>query len=181
MKNFLTFAFVALICAPVFAVSEGALPVDEEKLAEEFAQLDAQLDAQLENSASGENAVTPAVAEEEAALPWLVKKVDEKQEEKFLEIIFATNDISINAENSLKLETVLNLLNENSELKVILKSYSAKVSNHLNEDRRESLRRALAVRKYFTSNGVDKTRISVKALGNSAVGDVKDKLEIFKP
>jgi len=167
MKGFIAL-FVAALCFPAFAVSENISPADEKLLAEEFAQ--------LESSAGDEESAGEAAGE---ALPWLVK-TEAKIEEKVVDVVFSAGEVSINAENSLKLESVLNLLNGNSELKVILKSYSGKEKNHLSEDRRESLKRALAVRKYFTARGVDKTRISVKALGNSAVGDVKDKLEIFK-
>jgi outer membrane protein OmpA-like peptidoglycan-associated protein len=65
-----------------------------------------------------------------------------------------------------------------SDLKVQLFSYASDPEKNVSRSRRLSLERAVAVRKILIDNGVDSTRIEVRALGDQNPGGEPDRVDV---
>jgi outer membrane protein OmpA-like peptidoglycan-associated protein len=65
-----------------------------------------------------------------------------------------------------------------SNLRVQLFSYASDAEKNVSRSRRLSLERAVAVRKVLIDNGLDSTRIEVRALGDQNPGGEPDRVDV---
>jgi outer membrane protein OmpA-like peptidoglycan-associated protein len=66
-----------------------------------------------------------------------------------------------------------------SNLRVQLFSYASDAEKNVSRSRRLSLERAVAVRKLLIDNGLDSTRIEVRALGDENNGGEPDRVDVI--
>jgi len=121
-------------------------------------------------------------------LPWLkaaepaapVKVEEKKEDEQLLKIEFGINQIDVPPSSVDKVDNIIKKMRDNKEMRVELRSYSSKRKGLPGEARRVSLKRALSLRKYLLSRGIEQTRIIVKALGEKSEGGAENRIDIFK-
>jgi outer membrane protein OmpA-like peptidoglycan-associated protein len=63
-------------------------------------------------------------------------------------------------------------------LRVQILSYASDPEKNVSRARRLSLERAVAVRKQLIDNGIDSTRIEVRALGDQNPGGAPDRVDV---
>ncbi len=79
-----------------------------------------------------------------------------------------------------KISSLIEDLKNNTGKRISVVSYASSADNQSSTARRISLKRALALRKHFIDKGIENTRISVQALGNSANDDSsRDRIDIL--
>ena len=69
-------------------------------------------------------------------------------------------------------------LASDASLRVQLLSYASDPEKNVSRARRLSLERAVAVRKMLIDNGLDSTRIEVRALGDQNPGGAPDRVDV---
>jgi outer membrane protein OmpA-like peptidoglycan-associated protein len=79
----------------------------------------------------------------------------------------------------LALKDVSAKLAADSNLRVQLFSYASDAEKNVSRSRRLSLERAVAVRKLLIDNGLDSTRIEVRALGDQNTGGESDRVDVI--
>jgi outer membrane protein OmpA-like peptidoglycan-associated protein len=96
-----------------------------------------------------------------------------------LKIDFSPNSEKLPGDASLHLNRLAAKLTSSPDLRVELRSFATGSADMASKARRLALARALAVRSYLTSQGVDSERIDVRALGNAANAAPGDRVDIF--
>ena len=76
------------------------------------------------------------------------------------------------------LKELTDRLAKDSSLRVQLMSYASDAEKNVSRSRRLSLERAVGVRKMLLDNGIDSTRIEVRALGDQNAGGAPDRVDI---
>ena len=157
----------APVAAPLAVVAEAPLedPVVEES-----------------NASNTEPEISPAVlanaeqdgAEQTASLP---PDSGISDNENPVSIVFGMEQTEIPASASTTLNDLAALLNGNDKLRVQLMAYASSADGSPSSVRRKSLSRALSVREFLMDQGVQSTRIEVRALGDQNEGGEPDRVD----
>lgn len=153
---------------------EGERLVRKRKKAEETAAAEA---APEEPEAKIEQASMTTAA---AALPVkeTAKPVKAKEEASSIHAIaFKAGETDVPANHSA--DDVIKAMTENPELRVQIVAFASAEDGKEGTARRTSLSRALAVRSWLVSKGIDATRMDVRALGLQGAGDDPDRVEMI--
>ncbi len=93
-------------------------------------------------------------------------------------IKFIAESSSFDSRAIAQLSNILKMLRENKSYSVQLSSYSNSRDGSAIQARRISLSRALITRSHFIENGITRTRIGVKALGNNFGNEYPNRIDI---
>lgn len=91
-------------------------------------------------------------------------------------LLFATGSVDLSTDATAQLDALISLLKPQD--RVQLKSHAAGAANDA-EARRVALKRALTARSHLLANGVDSTRIDVRALGPAGDGGSDDRIDVI--
>ena len=94
------------------------------------------------------------------------------------QVLFNGDDTKLSADAQGVLETVVAKMASSDGLRVQLLAYAAGEDLTSSKARRISLSRALSVRSYLIEKGVRSTRIDVRALGDKADSDPKNRVDV---
>lgn len=94
------------------------------------------------------------------------------------QVLFNADNTKLSADGQKVLDGVIAKLNESDKLRVQLMAYAAGDDLSSSKARRISLSRALSVRSYLIEKGVRSTRIDVRALGDKAEGEQKNRVDV---
>ncbi len=97
--------------------------------------------------------------------------------EKPLTIVYTTGS-QIPTDAAASMKDLTDRLAKDASLRVQLMSYASDAEKNVSRSRRLSLERAVAVRKMLMDNGVDSTRIEVRALGDQNAGGAPDRVDV---
>lgn len=111
-----------------------------------------------------------------AAVPPAPKPAETKAEQP-LSIVY-TGGSAIPADAAGGLKEIGQRLAAEPSLRVQLLSYASDAEKNVSRARRLSLERAVAVRKFLIDNGLDSTRIEVRALGDQNAGGPADRVDV---
>ena len=95
-----------------------------------------------------------------------------------MQIAFSGEDTSISDAGQATLNKAVQKLQADEQTRVQLLAYATVGDDSASRARRLSLSRALAVRAYLMSKGVRSTRMDVRALGNLAEGNPRDRVDV---
>ena len=96
-----------------------------------------------------------------------------------LHMVFEPNDKTANDNHRYAIqEMILPRLKENKELRLRLESYASKQNNSLSGDRRISLSRVMALRKFLLDNAIEANRLDIRSLGAQTNTHPMDRVEI---
>ncbi|MEX0695551.1 MAG: OmpA family protein [Rhodospirillales bacterium] len=95
-----------------------------------------------------------------------------------VKVLFNNDDTKLSADGQSALESVLGKLAATENLRVQLMAYAAGGDLTSSKARRISLSRALSVRSYLIEKGVRSTRIDVRALGDKAESEPKNRVDV---
>ncbi len=104
-------------------------------------------------------------------------KTEAAPADKPLTIVYTTGS-QIPSDAAASMKELTDRLAKDSSLRVQLMSYASDAEKNVSRSRRLSLERAVAVRKLLMDNGVDSTRIEVRALGDQNAGGAPDRVDI---
>ena len=93
-------------------------------------------------------------------------------------MIFNGTDTRLSADAQKALDAVIGKLGKSENLRVQLMAYAAGEGLTSSKARRISLSRALSVRSHLIENGIRSTRIDVRALGDKAEGEQKNRVDV---
>ncbi len=182
----------------------GNIPVNGETDNAEIRDIEAQnaaaeeLNEIRENAENGDSASTEEKNEEEEGStggdkpadkaenikePRPVKTPVKRDEKVILGITFAEGQMDIPPTFREELDKVIEDMKKDNSMRMGLKSYVLPRAGQKTDARRISLKRAIGVRKYIISNGIDSGRIIVQALGSAfPEGNkaTKDRIDITK-
>lgn len=160
---------------------EEKLPAIEVKspVADEAKNSDAEIKVSTSSNGTQPQAeIKPSAKEEFASLdvkpqpelkpvPEVEPKVEFIEDKTQLSIAFEGNGTSVNSKEKDKIAKLVKpILNSAKRIKVM--SYATGIDSEVNSSRRISLQRAISIRSYMISLGIDKSRINVQAAGNNA-------------
>lgn len=91
-------------------------------------------------------------------------------------LLFAAGSVDLSTDATAQLDALISLLKPQD--RVQLKSHATGAANDA-EARRVALKRALAARSHLLANGVDSTRIDVRALGPAGDGGSDDRIDVI--
>lgn len=94
------------------------------------------------------------------------------------QVLFNSDDTKLSADGQTVLGGVISKLNADESQRVQLMAYAAGDDLTSSKARRISLSRALSVRSYLIENGIRSTRIDVRALGDKAENDPKNRVDV---
>lgn len=94
------------------------------------------------------------------------------------QVLFNGDNTKLSADGQSVLDGVISELGSSDKLRVQLMAYAAGEDLSSSKARRISLSRALSVRSYLIEKGVRSTRIDVRALGDKAEGDQKNRVDV---
>jgi outer membrane protein OmpA-like peptidoglycan-associated protein len=94
-------------------------------------------------------------------------------------VLFTAEQTDVPSAEETKLKAVVAQMNQDPSVRINIISYASSADGQNSSARRVSLKRALAVRKYFIGAGLDGTRINVQAMGSSGEGS-KDRVDILR-
>lgn len=94
------------------------------------------------------------------------------------QVLFNGDNTKLSADGQGVLDGVISKLGSSDKLRVQLMAYAAGEDLSSSKARRISLSRALSVRSYLIEKGVRSTRIDVRALGDKAEGDQKNRVDV---
>lgn len=125
----------------------------------------------------------PAIAEapkteEKPAEPQLASAPASAPADGAAQVLFNADNTKLSADGQSVLDGVIAKLEESDKLRVQLMAYAAGENLSSSKARRISLSRALSVRSYLIEKGVRSTRIDVRALGDKADGDQKNRVDV---
>jgi outer membrane protein OmpA-like peptidoglycan-associated protein len=92
--------------------------------------------------------------------------------------LFNADNTKLSADGQAVLDGVIAELQADDKSRVQLMAYAAGEDLSSSKARRISLSRALSVRSYLIEKGVRSTRIDVRALGDKAEGDQKNRVDV---
>jgi outer membrane protein OmpA-like peptidoglycan-associated protein len=111
-----------------------------------------------------------------AAVPPAPKPAEAKPEP--LSIVYGGTGSQIPVEAGPSIKELTQKLAGDPSLRVQLLSYASDPEKNVSRARRLSLERAVAVRKMLIDNGLDSTRIEVRALGDQNPGGAPDRVDV---
>ena len=94
------------------------------------------------------------------------------------QVLFNADNTKLSADGQAVLDGVISALQADDKSRVQLMAYAAGEDLSSSKARRISLSRALSVRSYLIEKGVRSTRIDVRALGDKADGDQKNRVDV---
>jgi len=94
------------------------------------------------------------------------------------QVLFNADNTKLSADGQAVLDGVIAELQADDKSRVQLMAYAAGEDLSSSKARRISLSRALSVRSYLIEKGVRSTRIDVRALGDKAEGDQKNRVDV---
>lgn len=94
------------------------------------------------------------------------------------QVLFNADNTKLSADGQKVLDGVIGELEASDKLRVQLMAYASGEDLSSSKARRISLSRALSVRSYLIEKGVRSTRIDVRALGDKAEGDQKNRVDV---
>lgn len=94
------------------------------------------------------------------------------------QVLFNADNTKLSADGQAVLDGVIASLQADDKSRVQLMAYAAGEDLSSSKARRISLSRALSVRSYLIEKGVRSTRIDVRALGDKADGDQKNRVDV---
>lgn len=94
------------------------------------------------------------------------------------QVLFNGDNTKLSADGQGVLDGVISELESSDKRRVQLMAYAAGEDLSSSKARRISLSRALSVRSYLIEKGVRSTRIDVRALGDKAEGDQKNRVDV---
>lgn len=94
------------------------------------------------------------------------------------QVLFNADNTKLSADGQAVLDGVITELQASDKARVQLMAYAAGEDLSSSKARRISLSRALSVRSYLIEKGVRSTRIDVRALGDKAEGDQKNRVDV---
>lgn len=174
MKNIFSYFVLALLLIPSFAKAEGeVLPWQKNSTPATTAQ---PQQGATQPATSGavpvQNGTTaaPAIAPVEE-----VKKI-ERPSKPLASISFAAGDQQISQQGNAQLDAVVNEMKNNKDMRIGIDCFASKPEGGQDSDARMlSLRRGIAARKHIIDGGVEKNRINIRAFGEPAADDSKNK------
>jgi len=123
--------------------------------------------------------ITKPAAEVAAAVPPAVKPSDTKEAVGKPTIVsYAGGGTAVPTDSLPAVKDISDKLAVDPNLRVQLFSYASDAEKNVSRSRRLSLERAVAVRKLLIDNGLDSTRIEVRALGDQNNGGEPDRVDI---
>ncbi|TAK99616.1 MAG: hypothetical protein EPO08_15875 [Rhodospirillaceae bacterium] len=123
--------------------------------------------------------ITKPSAEVAAVIPPAVKPMDAKIAVGEPTVVsYAGGGTAVPTESLPTVKDVSDRLAADPNLRVQLFSYASDPEKNVSRSRRLSLERAVAVRKLLIDNGLDSTRIEVRALGDQNNGGEADRVDI---
>lgn len=94
------------------------------------------------------------------------------------QVLFNADNTKLSSDGQNVLDGVITKLSFSEKMRVQLLAYAAGEDLSSSKARRISLSRALSVRSYLIEKGVRSTRIDVRALGDKAEGDQKNRVDV---
>jgi outer membrane protein OmpA-like peptidoglycan-associated protein len=94
-------------------------------------------------------------------------------------LAFADSSADIDAAGKSALDELAQRLLADETLRLEILAYASGSEDAANRARRMSLSRALAVRSYLIKQGVQSTRMDVRALGNNVEGEPADRVDLI--
>ncbi len=94
------------------------------------------------------------------------------------QVLFNNDDTRLSADGQGILDGIVGRLEQSDRLRVQLMAYASGADLTSSKARRISLSRALSVRSYLIEKGVRSTRIDVRALGDKAESDPKNRVDV---
>jgi len=122
--------------------------------------------------------VSTAQAPATPAKPIAKNAVDTTNRNKLYSINFTKSQVSVSDAEQKQLTTQLQSV-VNSSKRLTIVSYASIDPDQAGSDRRISLQRAIAVRKYIIGMGIDDMRINVQAMGDTSPDASKDHVDVF--
>lgn len=107
----------------------------------------------------------------------LDKKSPAKEEPITMEFKSRLTNLQTDQETALK-EDILPRLKANPNQRLQIQAFASHNSNEESEARRISLARALAVRAFLLGNGIDPSRMDVRALGSNTTSKMTDRVDL---
>ena len=96
-----------------------------------------------------------------------------------MNVIFATGKSDLSPKAQEDLATILAQMKSNADMKLQLMAYAGEAKLSPSKARRLSLSRALAVRSYLIKQGLRRTRIDVRALGNKVASGAPSRVDLL--
>ena len=109
-----------------------------------------------------------------ASLPDLVSPLDELAP---VTISFGTDETELPDNATIPLNTLAEQMKANDALRVQLMAYASSADGSPSSVRRKSLSRALSVREFLMDQGIQSTRIEVRALGDKSENGEPDRVD----
>lgn len=100
---------------------------------------------------------------------------------KPVRILYAAEATELPATARLALDKIAAWLRDNPDVRIELLGYASESSKTGSQARRRALLRVLAVRNYLVGQGVLSTRMNVRALGDQAADEPRDRVEVKLP
>ena len=94
-----------------------------------------------------------------------------------LSVLFGVDETELPFHAAATLNNLVDQLNSNDALRVQLMAYASSTDGSASSVRRKSLSRALSVREYLMDQGIQSTRIEVRALGDQSEGGEPDRVD----
>lgn len=110
-----------------------------------------------------------------SALPLKQEKIEN---DKKYTIKFMTDSSSLDSRSMTKLSNILKVLKRDNSYSVQLSSYANSLDGSAIQARRISLSRALSARSHLIKNGIGRTRVEVRALGNNFGNEYPNRIDI---
>ena len=163
------------VAAPVAAVAKAPLdePVSEEPDT-------AQSGPAIGPAATAPEGPQPSTAEETAdsgQTASLPPADGEQDDQSPITIIFGTEETDIPDTASSTLNELASLLIDDTSVRVQLMAYASSADGSPSSVRRKSLSRALSIRAFLMDQGIQATRIEVRALGDQNEGGNPDRVD----
>ena len=161
----------APIPAPVVAVAEPPVeaPASEVEIVADTMPMPAPAVAETSTA-------TPA-ADADKDMPEQTASLPPSNEPGPITIQFGMEETDLPASASSPLNELATLLKVDGTLRVQLMAYASSVDGSPSSVRRKSLSRALSVREFLMDQGVQSTRIEVRALGDQNEGGAPDRVD----
>ncbi len=116
----------------------------------------------------------PTPAESPPSHPRSVPAVPSKSD---LTLTFAGASADLNIDTQQKLDAIIRQMIDAPAMRLQLRSYAAGPDGTKSDARRLSLSRALSVREFLMSHGIDSTRVDVRALGSETDTQPLDRVD----
>jgi len=133
-------------------------------------------EADVSNPQLGELQVA---AEDIALLPGPGESIVQLPNSQGYRILFAAESVDLTSAAGSLLEGLALRMREDSSLWIQIRAFATDVAGRPSNSRSLSLNRALLVRSFLIDRGVRSTRVDIRALGNTAEGEPRDRVDLI--